>query len=199
MDPFPPPRAYVDWMVPMRSDGTPMERTVDDDDYKRYIEWLADYLYETDIPVPDCQKDLDGFPCFVPDVFAPDAFEGLERTIEEGRDFATYYGEMTKQWEEYYKELQEQFPDSEESDKASNKEYFFKTCVATEAQFKRVAAEIEDRKRKGVSEWLSHADIPYRAVFSRTLKKMARHEDRVKALRDFYGWLNKELDCVFSK
>ena len=152
MNPLPPPQAYVDWEVPLRADGTPMESTGSQDDYEAYIEGLADYLFKADIPVPECQKELEGFPCFVPDQFAPFAFEDLERMIAEGWDYASYFERMTDEWEEYYKELQEQFPDSEESDESSAKRHFWGVCMATEEQFARVARELAEKKEKGVPE-----------------------------------------------
>ena len=58
MNPFPPPRAYVDWTVPTRKDGTPIDSTRDAADYEAYISWLADYLFTKDIPLPNCQKGV---------------------------------------------------------------------------------------------------------------------------------------------
>lgn len=199
MNPFPPPRAWVDWAVPLRADGTPIERTWSQDDYETYIEWLADYLFKANLPVPECQKELEGFPCFIPDEFSPHEFEFLEIMIAEGLDYAAYVGRKTEEWNEYYKELQEQFPDSEESEEASNREFFFERCVATEEQFNRVVRELAEKKEKGVPERIGHADIPYRAVFARTLKKMSTHGERVSALRHFYGWYSRERDEVFGK
>lgn len=197
MKPFPPPRAWVDWKVPLRADGTPMESTQSQGDYEVYIQWLADYLFEKDIPVPECQKELDGFPYFVPDGFSPCEFEFLELMIGDGVDYPTYLMRKTEEWNEYYKELQEQFPDSEESDEASNREYFFETCVATEEQFNWIARELAEKKETGVPESIDHFDIPYRAVYARTLKKMKNREERVVALERFFDWYSRQLDEVF--
>ncbi len=200
MNPFPPPRAYVDWKVPLSSDGTPMLKIGNAEGYNRYIEWLADYLYEQDIPVPACQENLYGFPCFVPDEFAPDAFDNLERMIGEGIDYPTYFKTCTEDWEVYFKDLRDDFgPDSEKAEESGNKKYYFDVCVATEEQFNRVVRELEEREAKGVPETVAHADIPYRAVFARTLKGMALHEERVRALHRFYDSLNKQLVEVFGK
>lgn len=197
MNPFPPPRAWVDWKVPLRADGTPMECTWSQDDYEAYVEWLADYLFEKDIPVPECQKGLEGFPYFVPDDFSPLEFELLELMIQDGVDYPTYLIRKTEEWNEYYKELQEQFPDSEESDETSNRKYFFEHCVATEEQFHQVERELAEKKEKGVSERIDHFDIPYRAVYAQTLKKMKNHEERVAALARFFDWYSRQLDEVF--
>ena len=199
MNPFPPPRAYVDWEVPVRADGTPMLETRTAEDYNRYIEWLADYLYEKDIPVPECQQALDGFPCFVPDEFAPDAFEEMERLIDEGVGYDAYFKACTVDWKKYFQELRDDFgPDSEEAKESDNKAWYFDVCVATEEQFNRVARELEERRTKGVPA-VAHADIPYRAVFARTLKRMPSHEERVGALHRFYNNLNVARDEVFGK
>jgi hypothetical protein len=199
MNPFPPPRAYVDWKVPIRSDGSLLASTEGKVEYYVYISWLANYLYEADIPVPKCQEELCGFPCFIPDEFDPFAFEDFENKIMEGLDYQAYYKLKTEQWNEYYKELKEQFPDSDESDETSNKKYFFDVCVATEEQFNRVGMEIAERRSKGVPAEITHADIPYRAVFSRTLKLIPSHSDRVSALNAFYDKYSREMDKVLGK
>ena len=199
MNPFPPPRAYIDWKVPCRNDGSPLASTKSEAEYDFYISWLANYLYEIDIPVPKCQEGLSGFPCFVPDEFDPRAFENLENKILEGLDYSAYFKQMTEQWNDYRNELKAQFPDSEECDETSNKKYFFDTCVATEEQFDRVVGEIAERRSKGVPAELSHADIPYRAVFSRTLKLISAYNDRVSALHAFYDKYSREMDEVFGK
>ena len=199
MNPFPPPRAYIDWKVPVRSDGSLLASTRSKAEYDFYIAWLADYLYEIDIPVPKCQEGLSGFLSFVPDEFDPNAFEELENKIIEGLDYPAYLELKTEQWNDYYKELKEQFPNSEESDENSNKKYFFDVCVATEEQFNRVVGEIAERRSKGVPAELSHADIPYRAVFSRTLKLISAYNDRVSALHAFYDRYSREMDEVCGK
>ena len=56
---LPRPRAYVDWMVPVDKNGNEIGVCEDDVTFDFYIGWLADYLYEKDIPIPECQqKDL---------------------------------------------------------------------------------------------------------------------------------------------
>ena len=57
---FPSPylRAYVDCELPIRADGTQLKWPQSAEEVDFYINWLADYLYTKDIPVPDCQKDV---------------------------------------------------------------------------------------------------------------------------------------------
>lgn len=199
MNPFPPPRAYVDWEVPLRQDGSKMTQTINETEYVQYILWLADYLYSKEIPVPECQKRLSGFPRFIPDEFDPFAFENLESWIEDGKTYSEYFTEMSRQCDEYCKETKDMFGDSVEGDESSNREYFLDVCVASEEQFVRTAKEIAERKRTGVPDDITHADIPYRAVFSKTLKAMPSHDDRVSALRSFYDKYNRDMDEVYCK
>lgn len=199
MNPFPPPRAYVDGIVPRRKDGTMLTCTNNESDYDLYIPWLADYLYENEIHVPECQKALSGFPCFIPDEFAPLAFENLEKWIEDGKTYADYFAEMSRQCDDYCKEMKDMFSDTEEGAESDNRELFLDVCVASEDQFNRVVKEIEERKRSGIAAGISHADVPYRAVFARTLKEFPTHEERVSALRAFYGQLSRKLDEVYGK
>lgn len=199
MNPFPPPRAYIDGIVPRRKDGTMLTCTNNESDYDFYISWLADYLYENEIPVPECQMALSGFPCFIPSEFDPLALENVENMIEEGRTYAEYLAEMTKRCGDYCMEMKCEFPDSDEGDEDINRKFFLDVCVASEEQFNRVVKEIEERKRSGITSEISHADIPYRAVFARTLKEFPTHDERVSALRAFYGQLSRELDEVYGK
>lgn len=53
--------------------------------------------------------------------------------------------------------------------------------------------------RSGITSEISHADIPYRAVFARTLKEFPTHDERVSALRAFYGQLSRELAEAYGK
>ena len=199
MNPFPPPRAYVDCVVPSRKDGSMLICANNELDYNFYISWLADYLYENEIPVPECQKALSGFPSFVPDEFCPLAFDNLESMIEEGMTYAEYFTEMTKQCNDYCKEMKREFPDSDEGDEDVNRKFSLDICVASEEQFNRVVKEIEERKRSGIAAGISYADIPYRAVFARTLKGFPTHDERVSALRTFYEQLTRGLGEIYGK
>ena len=91
------------------------------------------------------------------------------------------------------------FGDTEEGEESDNREFFLDVCVASEGQFNRVVKEIEERKRSGIAAGISHADVPYRAVFARTLKEFSTREERVSALMAFYGQLSCKLDEVYGK
>ncbi len=55
-----------------------------------------------------------------------------------------------------------------------------------------MAAEIEERK-KNLPDEVHHADIPYRALIARHLKKIPRHEDRVAALERYFARIVENL------
>ena len=105
MNPFPPPRAYVDWEVPLCPDGTRLVSTRDQRDYEYYISWLADYLYEKEILIPENQRGLTGFPCFVPDAFDPFAYDDLVYAISEGVSYEEFVEEVMANCDAYLEEM----------------------------------------------------------------------------------------------
>lgn len=54
----PPPRAWIDWNIPTDQHGREIGVANTTESYQFYLHWLADYLYETDIPVPACQQAM---------------------------------------------------------------------------------------------------------------------------------------------
>ena len=62
-----------------------------------------------------------------------------------------------------------------------------------------VMCEIDERKAKGVPQEIVHDDIPYRAVFAKTLKEMPTHEESVSALHSFYDRWSQAVDEIYSK
>lgn len=197
MNPFPPPRAYVDWEVPLRPDGTRLVSTRNQRDYEYYISWLADYLYEKEIPIPENQRGLTGFPCFVPDVFDPFAYDDLVLAISEGVSYEEFVEEVLASYDTYLEEMRESYFDAQEE--ANDKAYFIDVCVPTREQFERTALEMEAFRRSGCPKEIDHADVPYRAVFAKTLKQWATHQERVNALRQFYDQFSADMDDVCLK
>jgi hypothetical protein len=183
----PPPRARVDWTVPTDESGREIGVARTESDYQFYLHWLADYLYETVIPVPACQCELverfrsdggtDGaafrlgedMGCLVFDI------EGYERSSLEGTS-----------WEalnEFEREIYATMPEDEretipqEELCASREEY---------AQIGREAREAEK-----VPEAIGHADIPFRAIFAALLREVPDHGERYRCLHCFYFFFNE--------
>ena len=55
---LPRPRAYVDWTAPLDDQGREIGACSDPATYRQYLEWLADYLFLADIPIPENQQAL---------------------------------------------------------------------------------------------------------------------------------------------
>ena len=51
-------RTYVDWAVPVDVNGNEIGVCAENQCYRCYLEWLAGYLYATEIPVPENQRAL---------------------------------------------------------------------------------------------------------------------------------------------
>ncbi|MBR1609070.1 MAG: hypothetical protein IJ678_05590 [Kiritimatiellae bacterium] len=173
---LPYPRAYVDWIIPRRPDGTAVVSALNENDYDLYLNWLADYLYETDLPLPESQRDVSASLFQLAENLSLDwmNLEHLERHIKEGGSFA--------EWHKTEVEGFESLGDDEkdlwlESSSSGGPEFL------TEAEFNRIAKEVEEAS--SVPESIQHLDIPYRALISRILKKIPRHRERVAELDRF--------------
>ena len=183
MSPFPYPQAYVDCELPVRPDGTRLERPRSSEESDYYINWLADYLYTTDIPIPDSQKDITAdILSLAEEMTITPVLDDIEYYVELGEGFAGLHKMELDAWDVEDEDLKKEYIDEE-----GNNHFF-----TTEAQYNRVAAEIEKRK-KNLPEGVHYADIPYRALIARQLKKIPRHEDRVAALERYFARIVENL------
>ena len=188
---LPPPRAYVDWTVPLDDQGREIGRCNDVATYRRYIEWLADYLYFTDIPIPDSQQAL------VAQFEAQNGInsavfwlsEDLGTTIWDAERVGEAFldGLTHGQFHEREIEVWNLLSDEERQMWGDAEVDFF----ISEADYQRVGREaLETRK---VPAHIRHADIPCRPVFAKFLKAVSSREDRIAHLDYFYQNLN---DCL---
>ena len=183
MSPFPYPRAYVDCEVPIRADGTRLTQSQSTEEVEFYINWLADYLYTKEIHVPDCQKDVTAdILSLAEEMTITPVLDDIEYYVESGEGFAGLHEMELNAWDSEDEDLKKEYNDEE-----GNNAFF-----TTEEQYNRVAAEIEERK-KNLPDEVHHADIPYRALIARHLKKMPRHEDRVTSLKGYFARIEENL------
>ena len=181
---FPRPRAYVNCDVPKDKNGHDIGVCTDTDTFNYYIEWLADYLFYTDIPVPDHQ--LSTLKAFGQDEGIGSAVfwtsddlgfsiwdtEGIEDSFIDGISYKEFHNNELKVWKELDKDEQEIYENPSED--------FF----TSEAEYNRIGKEkIESQK---VPSHIQHADIPYRAIFAKLLKSVTEKEERIKHLNYFY-------------
>lgn len=183
----PPPRAWVDWTIPTNDEGEEIGVATTSHSYQFYLRWLADYLYQTDIPVPECQEAMierysteggassavfdlgDTMGMLLYDI------EGLERHSEEGMSWEAVHAEEMEFYEEY----------SEEERETITEEDF---CVSQE-DYERISREAKESQR--MPSYIKHADIPFRAVFASLFKDVHDPEERYRLLDRFYYNLNE--------
>ena len=185
---LPPPRAWVDWAVPKDKNGDDIGTASNDDGtYELYLNWLADYLYETDIPVPECQKDV--IAEYRSKGGADHAFfdlserigytiwdvDGIERDFGEGKSWEDFHAHERSCWDEFSKEEQEE---------QTEEEYFI-----WKDEYERIGRE--GQERKVVPSHIRHSDIPYRAVVAALFKDVPKHSCRYHMLHRFYSVIDE--------
>lgn len=160
-------------------------------DFEFYLNWLADYLYETDIPVPECQRLLTehyrtsgGCSAAVGDLgfrlgYTSYDVEEIERDYAEGNNWEDFHANERAGWESL----------SEDEQETQTEEEFF----IWKDEYERIGREgLEGRV---VPDFIRHADIPYRGVLATLIKEIKEPGSRQRLLHSFY----RELNDIASK
>jgi hypothetical protein len=178
-----PPRAWTDLAEPV---NPPDEAS--DTFFDFYTEWLADYLFETDIPIHERQKDYadyinkaDPEHCIFSisdtDGSAFDELDDLQGFYEykESEDWPSYQAMHRQIWDEHV-------------DEETKQDEPFEEWSVTQETWKRCREEWLEKKQlilqKG--ELPNRADLPYRALLAVALKRMPDREKRIAAIRNFF-------------
>ncbi len=179
-----PPRTFTDFTVPHRTDGTALTACEQLGDYERYIHWLADYLFQANLPLSAEQqqwfqeedREPGGiiFECSDAFGYALWELETIQMAFEAGDDWPSYRAFMYKAWEE-----DQEFP-------------FEEWMCCEETDFNRIRREWEEEKAVG-QEW-SHADIPFRPLLSRALKQISDQAERIRAMDRFFVNFSENAD-----
>jgi hypothetical protein len=188
---LPRPRAYVDWAVPLDDQGREIGVCGDAATYRRYIEWLADYLFLTEIPIPENQQAL------VAEFEARDGIASAVFWLSDDLGMTIWDAEWVEEafldglTREEIRECElvgwNLLSDEERQIWGDPEADFF----ISEADYQRIGSEaLEARK---VPARIRHADIPYRPVLAKLLKAVSSREDRIAHLNYFYQNLN---DCL---
>ena len=174
---FLPPRTFTDFTIPDRTDGSALTACEQPDDYERYVHWLADYLFQSDLSLSAEQqqwlqeKDLEPnsvvFECSDAYGYALWELETIQQSFDAGDDWASYRAFMYKAWED-----DQEFP-------------FEEWLCCEESDFTRIRGEWLAEK-EAEQEW-SHADIPFRPLLAWALKQIADPKERIR-----------EIDCFFT-
>ena len=180
-------RSYIDTTCPRDDMGREIG-AAHGDEFERYIDWLAEYLFRTEIPVPENQKQL------------------LQEYQEKGADHAVFdlsecLGYSEEPWDydcytsydDYRMHMLEAFGTLSQEEQ---REYLYGenvegTYYMSGIDYARCKSEFDEAKK--VPEHISHADIPYRPVLAALFKCIPEHDKRKELLEYFYSNLNENL------
>lgn len=179
---LPPPRAYIDWTVPKDGAGEDIGVCTKDVEYKRYLEWLADYLFTTNIPVPPSQlqlvaayraKGADHAVLDLSDLLGYSIWdtEFIQEMAASGHTFSDYHAAERAAWDELT---------AEEKEDLTEEDYF-----TSESDYIRLGQEFQEAQK--VPPHIQHADIPYRAVLAALFKNLPDPKKRYELLDYFYS------------
>ena len=186
---LPRPRAYVDWTVPSDKQGNEIGVCHDRETYQKYIDWLADYLFSTIIPIPENQINL------VKEFEAKDGIssavfwlsedwgmsiwdtKGIENAFLEGVSYEDFHQQEVNMWIDLSDAEQEVYEDPAD-------EFF-----TSEAEYCRIGREAIEANR--VPAHIQHADIAYRPILAALLKKVEDKKERIAYLDYFYRNFNE--------
>lgn len=186
---LPRPKAYVDWTVPIDEDGNEIGLCRDDDiRFHQYLEWLTNYLYQVNIPVPETQLALlelyreKGVDHAIIDLsnrlgYSIWEMDFLENDISQGISFSELHEMSLEAWNNL----------SDEEKEYSTEEEFF----TSEEDFERIKQELIDSEK--VPSNIHHADIPYRPILAALFKNIPDFAERYQHLKLFYSNYN---DCA---
>lgn len=174
-----PPRHFCDLSVPSRADGTPINRDATGEDYTIYVHWLADHLYETDLPLhprqlawaleSDNREPSHGiFKISEEASFGLWNLEYVEQAFADGGTWEDEMAEARRTWEAAW-------PSPEDHEDHPVEEYL-------------ITRNVWDRIGE---EWMEkpvyhHADIPYRSLLARLLKRIPDRERRIWEIDSFF-------------
>lgn len=176
-------RAYIDWKVPSDDEGNELGICTNRDSYQRYLDWLAVYLFETEISVPINQQGLleeytvsgadhaviDLSDCLGYSLYEIESIEeGLMSYQERHQVELDFWNELTD--DERAEQDEDDFFTSQEGCLRLRQEYLEGQCVPSH---------------------IRHADIPYRPVLAALFKAIPDHSRQYALLDRFYCNLNE--------
>lgn len=172
-----PHRCFQDATLPPRG----ADASSDD-----YAKWLADYLWNCQLEVPERQwqeeRDLEnaksptGWICSLASKigWADDDLDTVAEAVNKGMSYGSFMARQIELW----KEIDE-----------ANPEYLH-NWVVDPGDFHQVQEEEKERRATGLD--FSMIDMPYRALLAKALKRIPDPNDRVKAIHDFFGTYHDE-------
>ena len=178
---LPRPRAYIDWTVPLDDQGREMGTASGKEQYRCYLGWLADHLYNTDIPVPENQRVLlEEYQKRGADYAVIDLSDMLGYSIWD-TDLIEYKVEEDQPFDDLHQLELDYWNDLSDDEK---KEWEGEEFFTLEDEFLRIREEYMESKQ--VPSHIRHADIPYRPILASLFKSIRDFEERCRLLDLFY-------------
>jgi len=174
-----PPRAWTDISEP--------EFPEEVDQYKYYIEWLADYLFTTDIPLHPRQLEyvtqmggMKPSSCIfeISDIYGytVDVVEGIENSLEDGEDWTAYDNRHRDFWDN-------DFDDQAREDQGCYEEWATSSIIWHRCRDEWLEKQELIKKYGNIPD---HADIPFRSILALSIKQIPGREDRIKYIQHFF-------------
>jgi hypothetical protein len=168
-------------MVPKDDAGNDIGVCTEAGGYRRYLEWLADYLYKADIPVPSSQAELvaaskengvDHAVLALSDLLGYTIWdtEWIERMAANGASFDEFHAAERDAWNDLSPEEREDWSEDD----------FF----TSEADYVRLGQEFLEAQK--IPSHIRHADIPYRPILAALFKDVPDSTRRYELLNYFY-------------
>lgn len=175
-----PPRAWTDVVVPTEPPKV--------DWFDFYTEWLADYLFTTEIPLhprqlgyaarmSESEVDPATFIFEISDTYGYAVYEldGLENSYAEGEDWPAYSARERAYWEE---------DDNDET----RQEMTYEEWATSENTWYRCREEWLESTQPIFKNGMlpTHADIPYRALLALAIKRIPDRSKRIESFRRYF-------------
>jgi hypothetical protein len=172
-----PPRFFCDFTVPPAQDGAPSS-----DEYEAYVHWLADCLFQKELPLSQDQQDWLHranrtprgviFECSDSYGFGVSDLEFVESHFGPDQTYPQWQSRMREEWKNFY-------PTAEDREENPFDEW----QPLSEEVYLRLHREWQQGIETG-QEWES-VDIPFRSLLGWAIRQIPEHEERFKEL-DFY-------------
>lgn len=173
-----PPRAWTDVFVPTALTNV--------DWFDFYTEWLADYLFTSEIPLHPRQLEyaskistLDPSSCIfeISDIYGYCIYEldGLENAYDAGEDWLAFSARERAYWED-------------DTNSMTRQELTYEEWAISHNTWYRCHEEwLESTQPIYQQEHIpKHADIPYRAFLALAIKRIPDRNIRIQTIRRFF-------------
>lgn len=157
--------------------------------FEFYCEWLADYLYRTEIPIHPRQrawfeltneKHPGSMIFWISEGYSTHFHEiqSIEASHKDGETWETFQARQLLIWEEWFE--------------GNEEENHYEAWRIEEHIWSRVGDELKEQHDLG--EYPTHHDIPFRGMMSEALKDISDRDQRTSQIRRFFLNIQENLE-----